>query len=477
MGVSTLILTFRRLLPTAGFLLIALAICRADQHPMDQVVLQRIEKQLQSDIRLRDAALDIEVMAGQVTLQGQLPSFVDRNRVERICRRMDGVNKVTNRITIAPALNDEASLRRAVEVRLAAEPDLRASRIQVETDGTIITLRGGVDSLFARRWAERLAEQVRGVSRVRNELKLDQPELPPETLPDRQLQDSIKKTLEKDARSLATPIQITVREGVVTLDGEVDSPSRRRFYRHLVERIPGVQGVLNRLEVRLGEGSGSESTSVQEAAWDIQLALEAAQPVGSQPQVKLADDTISITGAASSLLQKQQILRLAQAFAAGYPVIDAMNVIDVEQSAADFQAELLEWFRGDVMLADAPIEVNVDQQVATLTGTVERFADKLRAERLASRVAGIREINNQLVVKWMAMISDQELKTRIRQRLQRNRWTADAVDAIEVTVQDGRVTLEGKVPSPDTRREIAAVVANTDGIRSVENRIETTPDD
>ena len=199
--------------------------------------------------------------------------------------------------------------------------------------------------------------------------------------------------------------------------------------------------------------------------------------VAAQPQVKLDGDAIAITGKASSLLQKQQIVRLAQAFAAGHRVIDDMTVIDVDQPDAALQTKLIELFQGDVMLADTPIQVIVEQQAATLTGTVQRFADKLRAERLAARVIGIREIHNQLNVQWMAMVSDQELKTRIEQRLVRNRWTADSLTVIDVSVQDGRVTLQGNVSSPETRREIAAVVSSTDGIRSVENQIEVTPGD
>jgi hypothetical protein len=66
-----------------------------DAKPMDQEVLLRIKQQLQSDIRLRDASLDIRVIAGQVTLQGELPSFLERNRLERICRRIQGVARLT----------------------------------------------------------------------------------------------------------------------------------------------------------------------------------------------------------------------------------------------------------------------------------------------------------------------------------------------------------------------------------------------
>ena len=443
-----------------------------DAKPMDQEVLLRIKQQIQSDIRLRDASLDIRVMAGQVTLQGELPSFLERNRLERICRRIQGVDKVVDRIVIAPVPETDQDLQQAVERRLASDPVSRLANIRVETDGTIVRLSGTVPSLYERRHSQLLAEQVRGVSRVRNELTLGTSGEPAEVVPDDMIIASIRKTLGEDARSLAQPIQVSVKDGVVTLEGEVDSQTRKRFYRDLIERMSGVRQVENRLEVRSADRENdARPPSINDAALDVQLALNAAQLVSGELHAHRSDERIAIAGTVDSLSQKQTIIRLAQAFASGYPVVDEMEVAVDDGSSARLESELSHVLTTDILLGDASIQVAIDQGVARLTGNVDRFADKVRAERLASTLKGIRAIDNQLNVDWTATISDGSLKQRIEERLKRNRDTADSVHTINLTVEQGRVTLTGRVPSWEIRRQLAAVVSGTDGIRSFENRL------
>ena len=50
-------------------------------------------------------------------------------------------------------------------------------------------------------------------------------------------------------------------------------------------------------------------------------------------------------------------------------------------------------------------------------------------------------------------------------------WTVGAPDGIEVSVLDGRVTLEGTVDSPDEQRAAADVVRSLVGVSAIDNRI------
>ncbi len=442
------------------------------QGPDDQIIRMRIEGQLQSDIRLRDLPLDINVMAGRVTLEGELPSFIERNRLERICRQIEGVEGIINRITVAPRPETQRGLQQAVKRRLDADPMLGSSDIQVEADGSTIRLTGVVSSLLAMRRAQSVAEKVRGVARVQNELTRQPTEDASEVVADDQIELAIREVLGKDDRSLEQSIDVNVLDGVVTLEGDVRSYARRRFYRFLIERISGVRQVVNRLEVTVADsGAGEQRPSLEDATKDVQMALDVAELPNAQLRARMADAQIAIAGKVASLDQQQKLLRLARDFAAGYPLINAMEIANLDRSAETMRSELEELMSTDALLADASIRIDVRDQVATLSGRVERFADKLRADRLASTVPGIKSIENQLAVDWMATVSDEVLKERIEERWRRNRFTANLMDEVSVTVTDGHVSLEGRVSNSEARRQLGIVASRTDGIRSLDNLI------
>lgn len=60
--------------------------------------------------------------------------------------------------------------------RLTENPDIDATHIDVTVKDGVVTLAGFVSSRGARRLAEEIADSVRGVRDVRNELQVGQPQ-------------------------------------------------------------------------------------------------------------------------------------------------------------------------------------------------------------------------------------------------------------------------------------------------------------
>jgi osmotically-inducible protein OsmY len=63
-----------------------------------------------------------------------------------------------------------AALTGKVKTALAADVGLKTLKIDVDSMGNTVTLRGAVDSEDTKRRAERVAQGVEGVASVRNEL-------------------------------------------------------------------------------------------------------------------------------------------------------------------------------------------------------------------------------------------------------------------------------------------------------------------
>ena len=63
-----------------------------------------------------------------------------------------------------------AALTGKVKSALAADVGLKTVKIDVDSDGGVVTLKGNVDSQDTKRRAEATARKVSGVSEVRNQL-------------------------------------------------------------------------------------------------------------------------------------------------------------------------------------------------------------------------------------------------------------------------------------------------------------------
>jgi len=121
---------------------------------------------------LPTGAADVKVSDGWITLEGELVWGFEKESAERAVRHLAGVKGVTNLITIKPKLVAEDL---EVDIQNAFERNaiLEASKINVETSGSKVTLRGKVRNFTEREEAERVAWSASGVLSVDNEIEVE----------------------------------------------------------------------------------------------------------------------------------------------------------------------------------------------------------------------------------------------------------------------------------------------------------------
>jgi osmotically-inducible protein OsmY len=122
-----------------------------------------------------------------------------------------------------------------------------------------------------------------------------------------------------------------------------------------------------------------------------------------------------------------------------------------------------------------PFEIDVDTQdgEVRLTGLVETEAERSEAERLAKNTDGVRSVDNQIELGDQTtgeVVNDAWILTKVKSKL--------AADPevnpfnIDVDVTNGQVTLSGVVRSDRARTEAERLAEATQGVTSVQNRIE-----
>ncbi|TAJ69837.1 MAG: BON domain-containing protein [Phenylobacterium sp.] len=135
-----------------------------------------------------------------------------------------------------------------------------------------------------------------------------------------------------------------------------------------------------------------------------------------------------------------------------------------DEGIANAVANLLDW---NVTVPKNAIKVKVESGVVTLSGDVPWAYQRVAAEQSIRRLQGVRGVANAIMVKPQAQASD--IKRRIEQALERQ---ADLeADKVYVTVDGGKVKLDGRVRAWFEREIIERAAWAAPGVSSVDDRV------
>jgi len=161
-----------------------------------------------------------------------------------------------------------------------------------------------------------------------------------------------------------------------------------------------------------------------------------------------------------------------------------------EASKGDLQTQLAEarqegsiWtaFALNRHLSPFSLSVEVEQGTAILKGKVENEVDKELAGQIAGDTQGINKVDNQLEIDD-GVASEPGTKANMAQRFEDATLTAtikskllwnSVTEALKIDVssQQGVVTLKGQAQSADAKQLAGSLASNTDGVTEVNNLI------
>jgi VCBS repeat-containing protein len=136
------------------------------------------------------------------------------------------------------------------------------------------------------------------------------------------------------------------------------------------------------------------------------------------------------------------------------------------QLKKDVEAEL-QW---DPKVNAARVGVSVSNGAVSLTGEVDTYPEKWAVEEAAKRVGGVRSLAEDLTVKPLGTHkhTDAEIAEAALNAL---KWDVWVPDTITLTVEHGRITLQGQVEWNYQRDSAEEAVRNLEGVVSVYNTI------
>jgi osmotically-inducible protein OsmY len=214
----------------------------------DREVQEDVLGELRWDSRIRQEEVGVEVDDGVVTLTGTVDSWAKKLAAKEAAHRVVGVRDVADDVRIKlPGSLQRTDTEIAQDVRFALEQDafVPDQNIRSTVSDGLVTLEGQVQTLRQKEDAARAVRGIRGAKGVNNWLTVEPSKADPG-----QLRKSIEQALERRAEREAEKIHVTVDDGIVTLQGRVQTWPQKTAVLGAVSHAPGVREVKDHLFVR-----------------------------------------------------------------------------------------------------------------------------------------------------------------------------------------------------------------------------------
>lgn len=397
----------------------------------DATILSDVREALIFDPATESFEIDTKVEQGVVTLTGTVDSWQERRLAVHTAKGVRGVAEVVDSLSVStPDHRMDTEIKRDVEGALRLNPWIADEAIEVSVAQGNVTLRGAVGSLAQRQIAEGAAWVVGARSVDVDPLVVEpwqvsaQQRPGPATPDDAQIAAAIETALAQDPRIGDVAPRVEVKNGTVTLSGNVTTIRARRAAENDARNTLGVRRVYNFLKVRPPEQADEETLE------HLIIAALERNPIteGYEIDVDVRGSTVSLTGDVDTVLEKSEAERIAQG-AEGVTAVRNRLSVDLpahrtndyaydpiwdydpeyrSRSDGSYVAAMSWSATSDAQIAnnirdeffwspfvdESAIEVDVDKGIATLSGDASTWSEYRAATENAYEGGAVYVVNN-----------------------------------------------------------------------------------
>ena len=198
-------------------------------------------------------------------------------------------------------MRPDQEIKRNVEAELHWDPELDASDVAVTVKDGVVTLAGFVRNSTEQSAAERTSKRVIGVKAVVNDLQVK----PSSERLDREIAQDAVDALSRALPTVSPGVKVTVRDGSISLEGEVPWDFQRQLAEKAVREVPGVKDVLNLIEVE-------PKAAPMDLKAQIEQALKRSAEVHAKDIVVESDKgVVTLRGKVRSWAEKDEVAKAA----------------------------------------------------------------------------------------------------------------------------------------------------------------------
>ena len=212
----------------------------------------------------------------------------------------------------------DSEIERDVRDELKWDPDLDATDIAVSVSDGVVTLAGFVKNFVDKYEAETAAKRVAGVVAVANDIEVRVPSI--DERPDPDIARDAVAALKSQLPLSSEHIKVILKNGWITLEGQVEWQYQRTTAENAVRRIKGFMGVTNSIRLE-------PKAKPSEIKRKIQEAFRRNAEVDSNRIIVDADGSVvTLKGTVRSWMEREEAERAAWAAPGVTSVIDQIVV-------------------------------------------------------------------------------------------------------------------------------------------------------
>ncbi len=192
----------------------------------DKAIKEAVRNAFLYDPRVFSFNIGVYVNHGIVTLSGVVDNLEAKNAAEQDARNTMGVTQVTNHIKVRPVdIPSNDTLERKVSSTFLNDPYVERFELDISAYGGTVYLSGKVNTSWEKNRAENLAEGVKGVLLVVNNIESQYQWT---WKPSWEIKEDVQNELFWSPFVDEDQVDIEVDNGIVTLTGNVDTYSERQ---------------------------------------------------------------------------------------------------------------------------------------------------------------------------------------------------------------------------------------------------------
>jgi osmotically-inducible protein OsmY len=212
---------------------------------------------------------------------------------------------------------------------------------------------------------------------------------------DKEIQQAVLRELDYEPQVRSTEIGVAVKDGIITLSGNVESYTNRYHAERAAKRVAGVKAIANDLEVHLPSSSERTDEDIARAAV---RALKGRNGVPrDRLKVTVSDGRITLEGDVDWQYQREAA---AVAVRHLFGVRGVSNLITIKPhvSSTEIRTKIEAALRRAAALDAQRITVETEGSKVFLRGRVRAWAEREEAEHAAWRAPGVTQVENQITI-------------------------------------------------------------------------------
>ncbi len=145
-------------------------------------------------------------------------------------------------------MSSDSEIKMNVEQELRWDPDIDSTDVAVAVKNGVVTLSGYVRSYAQKLRAEQDAKRVTGVAAVANDIEVRLPYI--NQRPDPDIARDAVAALQRALPYSSEHITVTVQDGWITLEGDLEWNYQRDRAQRAVQHVRGVKGVIDLITLK-----------------------------------------------------------------------------------------------------------------------------------------------------------------------------------------------------------------------------------